>query len=665
MSLGEGLGSSQLIFVAAIRDIRARLQAQADQQLAAIAFESQSPMLITDARGHILRVNEAFSEVTGYASEEVIGNNPRILQSGRQDAAFYTQLWNTLLATGRWQGELWNRRKNGEIYPEWLNISAVRDGNGEVIHYVGCFTDLTSLLEQRQTIERMAGEERALGQLLRLAVTQAPMKGFLEDSLETLFAVVPWLRIEPRGGIFLIDESSPRRLRLVADSHLEPVIREYCASIAFGQCLCGRAAAECRPLSMDCLDEKHDIHCPGIAPHAHYILPIHVNRRLLGVMVLYLPKEHHRTEAELAFLERAADVLSMGILRRHSDAEIEHQAYHDALTGLPNRRLLKDMLQQELSIVNRHKLSGALLFIDLDNFKHLNDSLGHSLGDELLVIVARRLQEQLREGDTVVRLGGDEFVVMLPALGTDEETVSRQALMVADKLRANIAKPCTLDGRHHHFTASIGITLLPGDIETVDDILKRADTAMYQSKQQGRNRVSFYQPRLQEIIDARVFLETELRRAIAKDGLQLYYQPQVDADGDMIGAEALLRWQHQQRGAISPVEFIPVAEESALILELGDWVINMACRQLREWQTAGIAGSLQRLAVNVSAHQFQEANFVERVIEIVDNHGIQPHSLELELTEGIMVQNVDQIIERMNELKDLGFGIAIDDFGTA
>lgn len=666
MSLGEGLGSGKRVFVAAIRDISERIKAQNDLQLAATAFEGLSPMLVTDAKGDILRINTAFSDVTGYLLDEVQGRNPRMLQSGRQDFDFYQNLWGVLKSTGEWQGEIWNKRKNGEIYPEWLNIKAVFNTDKEVIHYVGSFTDLTQIEEQRQIIEKHAIEEKVLGELLRQALSPTSLEHYLEESLDSLFEGIPWLTQINRGGIFLVDENHNDVLNLVADKKMDEPVIESCSEVIFGKCPCGRAASEQSVQFSSSISKQQSCKVANKIdqPYAQFSLPILEDGNLLGVMVLYVSVDHQSKDSELGFLKRVTDVLAMGISRLKTSFEIEHQAYHDALTGLPNRRMLKDILKQELSLAKRRKLSGALLFIDLDQFKHLNDSLGHSVGDELLIEVSRRLKSDLRDCDTVARLGGDEFVVLLPALGKKVESVSRKTHKVAEKLRLHLAQTYQLSGYQHHVTASIGIALLPADVSSVDDILKHADAAMYVSKSKGRNRVSFYQSHLQEAADERLFLETELRQAIDRDELQLYFQPQVDHIGQPIGAEALLRWNHHQRGFISPADFIPVAEESGMILDIGDWVCNTACQHLSNWQQDGISHELKRIAINVSPHQFHQIDFVERIMATAKLHKVDPGKLELELTEGIVLEDVELVITRMQLLKDAGFSISMDDFGT-
>ncbi len=462
-------------------------------KLAASVFANASDCItITDSQGTILDVNPAFLQVTGYSREEVLGNNPRLLKSGRQDAAFYEQMWRILRESGRWQGEIWNRRKNDEVYPEWLTITAVTAEDGSVSHYIGAFVDITQ--------------------------------------------------------------------------------------------------------------------------------------------------------------------------RKQDEAEIHNLAFYDPLTHLPNRRLLMDRLAHARASSNRSNSHAALLFIDLDYFKTLNDTRGHDVGDLLLIEVARRLLDCVREVDTVARLGGDEFVVMLEDLNPDAEQAATQALTAGEKIQQALKQPYRLKDFEHYSSCSIGISLFDGDA-SVDDLLKRADTAMYEAKNAGRNTVRFFDPAMQSALEARAMLESDLRQALALDQFSLYYQIQVDAAGHAIGAEALLHWEHPQRGPVPPAEFIPLAEESDLILSIGRWVLEAACAQLKRWETHAYTREL-RLAINVSARQFRDTGFVSQVQELLDSNGIDPARLKLEITESMLLDKVDQVIDTLRQLKSLGVSFSMDDFGT-
>ncbi len=477
-----------------IKLLRQRERAEQDLRLAATAFETHEAIVITDQRGIIQRVNKAFTRITGYESEEVVGKTPRILKSGRQTREFYRQMWEALHNEGYWQGEIWNKRKNGEIYPEWETITAVKNDRGEITHYVATFQDITE--------------------------------------------------------------------------------------------------------------------------------------------------------------------------RKQSEARIQHLAYFDSLTDLPNRALLLDRLKHELAVCRRHNVVGALLFLDIDRFKTINDALGHPSGDALLQQIARRLSQQVRSEDTVSRMGGDEFVVLLPQAGATPEEANYTAQTVAEKIRHALAAPYSLHGHHYHLTPSIGIVLFPEEGDTIDDILKHADTAMYRAKAAGRNTIRFYLPSMQEAADQRLTLENDLNHAIEQNQFLLHYQPQVDDEGRLIGAEALLRWEHPRHGMIPPDQFIPVAEETGQILAIGEWVLNHATRQIKRWTDAGLCSPKRHLGLNVSPRQFHQNDFAERVIDIIEHSGIAASCIKLEITESVVMSDVDDVINKMQSLQALGIQFAIDDFGT-
>ncbi|NDU85028.1 MAG: EAL domain-containing protein [Ferrovum sp.] len=471
-----------------------RKRIEQDLRISATAFETQEGIMITDQNNRILRVNRAFTNLTGYSAIEAIGQTPAMLKSERQDAAFYRGLWETLLRDKYWQGELWNRRKNGEYYPEWLTITAVTNADGQITNYVGAFSDIS--------------------------------------------------------------------------------------------------------------------------------------------------------------------------VRKQADDKIHQLAFHDPLTNLSNRSLLRDRLLQAMASSARSQQEGALLFIDLDNFKTLNDTRGHDVGDMLLREVAKRLQNCVRDIDTVARLGGDEFIVMLEDLSEDERHAATVARDVGEKILIAISQPFNLQGIEYHGSSSIGITLFCGEEIGMYDLLKYADTAMYQAKSAGRNTLRFFDTSTQEKLEMRAALVDDLRQALPLGQLELYYQIQVDGQG-VVGAEALLRWQHPKRGMVSPMEFIPLAEETGLIVSIGAWVLKTACAQLKAWQTDPLTRYLQ-LAVNVSARQFRELDFVEQVLDILKEAGLNPHNLglEFELTESLVLHDIDDSIRKMQLLRTAGICFSLDDFGT-
>jgi diguanylate cyclase (GGDEF)-like protein/PAS domain S-box-containing protein len=349
--------------------------------------------------------------------------------------------------------------------------------------------------------------------------------------------------------------------------------------------------------------------------------------------------------------------------RKAAAGEIEHLAFYDPLTGLPNRRLLMDRLRQAMASSTRSTRHGALLFLDLDNFKTLNDTLGHDIGDLLLQQVAERLITCVREGDTVARLGGDEFVIMLEDLSENLQDAANHTEVVGEKILATLNQPYRLANNTHHSTPSIGVTLFMDHQGTIDDLMKRADLAMYQAKAAGRNTLRFFDQEMQATVSTRAAMEADLREAVLKEQFVLYYQAQVDGTGRLTGVEALIRWQHPQRGMVSPIEFIPLAEETGVILPLGHWVLQTACAQLVTWSKQPAMAHLT-IAVNVSARQLSLPNFVEEVLAVLAHHGADPRRLKLELTESLLVHDVEGVIAKMTALKAKGVGFSLDDFGT-
>ena len=476
-----------------------RLREQSTRlKLAASVFATASEgITITDTRGTILDANAAFTRVTGYSREEIIGKNPRILQSGRQSASFYAKMWLSIKKTGQWQGEIWNRRKNGEEYPEWLTITAGNTqigGQTQVTHYVASFSDITQ--------------------------------------------------------------------------------------------------------------------------------------------------------------------------RKNNEAEIHQLAFYDPLTDLPNRRLLMDRLHQTLARQNDGDGAGraSLLIIDIDHFKTINDIKGQDIGNLLLIEIAKRLLACTRDGDTVARLGGDKFVVLLKGLSEQSAQATEQARTASEMIQKSLGQPCWLKDFEHHSTCSIGVSMFSPDI-SAEVSLQHADTAMYEAKAAGRNTLRFFDLAMQSALEARAALESDLRQAIALHQFTLYYQLQVNANKHSIGAEALVRWIHPERGLISPLEFIPLAEETGLILPIGQWVLETACTQLKAWESNAHTRDLV-LAVNVSGRQFGAEGFVSQIESLLVSSAIKPSRLKLEITESMLLGNVENIISMMSQLKALGVSFSMDDFGT-
>ncbi|WP_339806815.1 diguanylate cyclase, partial [uncultured Marinobacter sp.] len=352
--------------------------------------------------------------------------------------------------------------------------------------------------------------------------------------------------------------------------------------------------------------------------------------------------------------------------QKNIEAHIKHQAYHDALTDLPNRLLLQDRLEQHLALGERHSLGCALLFFDLDHFKRINDSLGHTCGDAVLQEVSRRLQERVRKADTVARLGGDEFVILLTGLGGNAEQIAEHARSHAAELLEAVSAPMMVQGHALQLSCSIGIALSSEHGNTPEDLLKHADTALYGVKASGRNNIAFFEPEMQVVVSQRLQLETELRQALRDQEFQLHYQPQIDARANrIIGAEALLRWQHPELGLIGPATFIHVLEESGMILEAGHWVTRQACSFVARLLSQGLIDADQfSLSINISPRQFRQNDLVARIADAITELQIPAQCLKLEITESMVIQNISNTVEKMQELRDLGIRFAIDDFGT-
>ena len=368
-------------------------------------------------------------------------------------------------------------------------------------------------------------------------------------------------------------------------------------------------------------------------------------------------KQSAQPEGGARFIALSRDITE----RKQAEARTHQLAYFDALTGLPNRRMLLDRMEHALQSALKAAHVGAVLYIDLDNFKQINDARGHTLGDALLMQVAQRLTRQLRPGDTVARLGGDEFVVLVNNVASDMESAGRAALLVAEEIRVSLEAPFTIDTHLYSITGSIGITLFPERGEHVEDLLREADTAMYRAKDLGRNRIRFYETAMQSDVQERLALEQDLKKAHAEGQLAVFVQNQVDAAGNVVGGELLMRWTHPERGNVPPSRFIPIAEASGLILRMGDWMIQQACETLARLQAEGRALSL---SVNVSERQFRQDDFVERVRHILAHTGANPAHLILEVTESLLIENLEDTIARMTEIVQLGVRFSIDDFGT-
>jgi diguanylate cyclase (GGDEF)-like protein/PAS domain S-box-containing protein len=522
--------------------------------------------------------------------------------------------------SGKWTGEYRFLRQNGSYANVYSNSMIVRDNDSMAIRTIGAMIDVTE--QKRTEAERLRNEER-----IRL---QASLLDNAHDAIS------------------------------VADIHDRVIYWNRGAERLFGwntQEALGKTKAELTAMS----DADFNQARQSVLEHDEWIGEIIKRRKDGGTVVVasHLTLARDDNGQPQAVLAIETDITE----RKEAEQRILNLAFFDPLTHLPNRRLLLDRLSHALAACVRTGRCGALFFLDLDNFKNLNDTLGHDKGDELLAEVAHRLQEQVpRASDTVARHGGDEFVIVLEELSANEQEAAAQAERVAEKILHVFESPFQLGANQVYSSTSVGIVLFDKRILQVDEVLKRGDLAMYQAKGAGRNIARFFDQRMQTMIDARVRMESNLRDSLQRGEFRLLYQRQANDAGRTIGAEVLLRWMHPD-GPISPVAFVPLAEETGLILRLGHWVLETACRQLAVWATDPAKAQLT-LAVNVSPRQFRQTTFVDEVLELVDRTGADPHRLKLELTESLLVDNVEQTIEHMNALKVSGISFALDDFGT-
>lgn len=723
------------------------LQREDRLQLAATVFESMAEgILITDTQHRIISVNPALISITGYAVDELVGQKPSVLSSAVHDEDFYLRMWDSIERTGFWRGEIWNRRKNGEIFPELLAITAVRDSLGNITHYVGSFFDIS----ERKRAEDELAHGKALFEAIFSGIPDAIVYANVKRevvSINPAFSNLFGLNIDDLAGnstsVFyesMEEYECQGRLRfnLTAPEQAHPYVVNYrkkdggifpgetlgtSIRTASGTLLgyiavirditernrTERALKESEerfrtliewspepvvvlregklfyvnPAAIATFGANSDQDLIGkpilelVHPDFHQIVRGRMGKLVEGGATVPMLEEKLLkldgtpidVEVQSAFIiyagEPAIQVAIRDItVRKAAQEQIQSLAFSDALTKLPNRRLFMDRLEQALTAATRHRREGALLFIDVDDFKTINDTLGHDQGDVLLQQVAQRLLTCVREGDTVARVGGDEFVVLLKDLSHNVQEAATQAEAVAKKIIAVLNHPYQLGSSAQHSTASIGVTLFGGDQhERIDEPLRRADMAMYQAKAAGRNTLRFFDSQMQAVVTARAVLEAGLHEALEKNQFLLHYQAQVTRQGQITGVEALVRWNDPRRGMVPPAEFIALAEQTGLILPLGNWVLETACTQLARWAIRPEMAHLT-LSVNVSARQFHQSDFVEQVLATLDRSGANASRLKLELTESLLIHNVDDVIAKMNALKGRGVGFSLDDFGT-
>ncbi len=529
---------------------------------------------------------------------------------------------------------------------------------GEVSRIMGLTLDITEQRRNEERIQRTIREDKILTNLLELSLTDLDMAGYLRLCIHDLFQYPVCGKQLCCGGLFLADDAS-NGYACIASKALplpRPYLAAYLQRADFSDTRQIQFQADARLL--------HAEHWSAEDQMTQYLVPIASEEQLLAIMTVFCRAEGGRPDpAKAHFLTRVADVLGMGIGRRIYEERVAHQAMFDPLTDLPNRRLLFDRMLQNLAIARRNGSFGAVMFIDLDHFKKINDVLGHSFGDEILKLVAKRLAHIGRNSDTVARLGGDEFVILLADIDTNERNAVRKVGVLARDLQEKMAAPYTLQGSDYHLTPSIGVAIYPMGDKSHEDILKFADTALYQAKQEGRNQFRFYRAEMQELAQKRLDMESGLRRGLEREEFVIHVQPKVDPAGKAIAGEVLLRWQHPSKGMVPPAEFIALAEESGLIVPLGYWVLKQAC-QLLKTINAECAQPLDHLAVNISCVQFHQRDFSAKILKILAEAGVSPTQIVLEVTESALIKDVEDVIATMNRLCAKGIRFAIDDFGT-
>jgi diguanylate cyclase (GGDEF)-like protein/PAS domain S-box-containing protein len=611
-------GSGRIAGVATIsRDITLRKRSEEQLRLQSTALESAANgIVITDRVGTIIWVNDAVTTMTGYSREELVGKNPRVLKSGNQPESYYADLWSTISSGKVWHGEVVNKRKDGTTYAEEMTITPVTQQGGDTTttHFIAIKQDITGRKQAEELLRQREAMLNATGEMTKI--------GGWELDLST--NELTWTREVYR--IHEVDEGFV--------PNVERAIEFY--------------TPECRPLIEQAVKGAIEYGEP-------FDLELQIetakNKRL---WVKALGQSRTLNAGRRTLFGTFQNITE----RKQSEEHVQYLAYYDALTGLPNRTLLADRLLKALATASRQKDKVALLFLDLDRFKSINDSFGHTFGDLVLQDVATRLEGRTRKQDTVARLGGDEFLIVLNSV-KDISDVAVAAKRFMDAMAAEFV----VQGHSLGITCSLGISIFPEHGTDVESLLKHADAAMYSAKENGRNSFQFFSEEMTARVVERLTLENSLRPALEKKQLFLVYQPQMDlATGKIIGLEALLRWQHPELGLVPPDKFIRIAENSGLILPIGEWVLRTACSQARKWQDEGFPAV--RVAVNVSAVQFRQPDFCAIVSRVLHETGLAPQYLELELTESLLLSSADMTLPVIHELSALGVTLAIDDFGT-
>lgn len=706
-------------------------------RLAAKVFENSGEcIIITDAEQSILSVNKTFTEVTGYSSDEVVGTKPDMLNSSLHNAEFFQHISRTLHENGYWQGEIWNRRKDGGIYPLWLGLTAIRADDNQICNYIGIFSDITERKLADEALKIAAYQQLALlnnitdmawlkdkesrfisvnepfGEACGLTPQELigktdldiwPLElatAYRKDELEVINTAtgkkveerlqkrdgkISWIETI-RSPIFneigqvigttgvarditerKLAEDQLRLLAKVFESSSDAIIitdadRSIVTVNSAYTRLTGYTVEEMAGQLLQLSSDEHVTQeffqeiWQSIDDSGHWHGEIWDHRKDGALYPKWLTVDvlHDKNDLVTHYVAAFSDISE----RKAAEERIRYLAQHDMLTGLPNRALFTSELVQSIANAKQHHQRLALFFIDLDHFKNINDSLGHHYGDLLLQAIAERLKSRIKGTDSICRQGGDEFILILQDINTPDEVAH-----IAERLIAVLASPVQLNSHEIAISASIGIALYPEDGDNEETLVKNADAAMYHAKQSGRDQYRFFVKALNDTVHERLTIENGLRKALERNEFELYYQPQLNlTSGAIVGVEALIRWHHPELGLIPPTRFIPIAEDSGLIIPIGDWVLKEACRQAAAWHQAGMTELM--MAVNLSAVQFRRGNVEKSIYDALSESGLDPVFLELELTESILIQDTEKVLATVQRLKTLGVKLSIDDFGT-
>jgi diguanylate cyclase (GGDEF)-like protein/PAS domain S-box-containing protein len=629
---------------------------QSEERYRAATEAAIDAFVTIDENSVIVFVNAAVERIFGYPPDEMLGQPlskmmpPDLRERHRLGMQRYLETGQKKLS---WQGtQLPCLHKSGHIVPIEFSF-------GEFTHEgKRFFTGIARDITKRKRAEALReGQQRAL----ELIAVDAP----LDEALNVLMRCIE-SQVDGLLCSVLLLGNDGRHIRSAVAPSLPHEYANAFIGLAIGPDVgsCGtamhrRTPVIVRDIEVDPLWEQYRTTAAPFGLRACWSTPIlAVSGQVLGAFAMYYREPREPDDAEMKLIELAVYIARIAVERKLNEAYIRHIAHHDTLTGLPNRLLLEDRLKQAVAQAHRRRAMVAVLFVDLDHFKAVNDSLGHQAGDLLLQAVAERMQQCLREGDSVARLGGDEFVICLPEIDSDND-----AALVAEKIQRLLANPLAIGDHMLQVGSSIGISMYPHDGENADALIKAADAAMYDAKSKGRSNYQFYTPKLNAKAHQRLAVTNQLRQALVRNEMVLHYQPQVSlASGEITGVEALLRWNHPEHGLLPPSDFIPILEEIGMMSEVGGWVLRTACARNAEWQRAGLPPI--RMAVNLSARQFVAGSLVRVVAEALDKHRLEARWLDLEITEGLLLASSEQVTESMTRLKNMGVGLSLDDFGT-